>query len=224
MKGKRRGAKRRGPPTLTGHPEDRRRIRYRATLPLRVRSASGEIQGETRNVSLLGVSAIMSRPLAPSTEVTAEIDLPGGGVPIRMEGAIVRSTPLNLPGETRYEVGVFAVKFHDQDDARLSQYLDQLQMAEYAVIRAGYKAMQLKIRQRKARKRALLLAKRRRLAKRLARRRHRAKTEALRKAKAAARRRRTRAAARRAGQAAATPVIAAPSRDDGAIVHPPSEV
>jgi len=159
---------------LTDHAERRRRIRFRVTLPIRIRTNDGELQGQTRNVSLLGASAVTERPASQAASATAEIDLPSGGPPIRIEGTIVRSIPLNLPGETKYEVGVFALKYQDRDETRLSQYLDQLQMAEYAAVRAGYKALQAKIRRRQARKRALLLARRRRQARRRARQRRRA--------------------------------------------------
>ena len=151
---------------LTNHSERRRRIRFRATLPIRIHAQDTDLRGETRNVSLLGASAITDRPAPEGVPVTAEMDLPGGGgPPIRMEGTIVRSVSLNLPGDARYEVGVFAMRFHDQDELRLSQYLDQIQMAEYAAVRAGYKALREKIRQRQAKRRALL-ARRRRLARR----------------------------------------------------------
>lgn len=175
---------------LKAHSERRRRIRFRATLPIRIYTEGAEIQGQTRNVSLLGASTIMDRPATEGASATAELELPGvAGPPVRMEGTIVRSNPLNLPGDTRYEVGVFALKFHGQDETRLSQYLEQLQMAEYAAVRAGYKALREKIRLREARKRALLLAKRHRRALRLAKRRRRALAAARRKAAAAARRR-----------------------------------
>lgn len=176
---------------VADHSERRRRIRFRATLPVRIHTDGMEIQGQTRNVSLLGVSAIAERPAVQGTAATAELDLPGtSGPPIRIsEGSIVRSIPLNLPGEPQYEVGVFALKYHGQDEARLSQYLEQLQMAEYAAVRAGYKALREKIRLREQRKRALLLAKRRRRKLRLAKRRRRALAAARRKAAAAARRR-----------------------------------
>ena len=124
--------------------------------------AEANIYGQPRNVSLLGASVITDRPATEGISATAEIDLPGNGLPIRMEGTIVRSIPLNLPGESRYEVGVFAMRFHDHDETRLSQYLEQLQMAEYAAVKAGYKALREKIRVRQARKRARLLAARRR--------------------------------------------------------------
>lgn len=173
---------------LGDHSERRRRIRFRATLPIRIHTTEGEVHGETRNVSLLGASAITDRPATQGATATAELDLPGGGLPIRMEGTIVRSIPLDVPGDSRYEVGVFAMKYPDQDETRLSQYLEQLQIAEYAAVRAGYKALREKIRRREAHKRALLLAQRRRRARRLARRRRRARAAA----KRAAARRRTR--------------------------------
>jgi len=168
---------------LTDHAERRRRIRFRVTLPIRIRTNDGEFQGQTRNVSLLGASAVTDQPAVQAAPATAEIDLPSGGPPIRMEGTIVRSIPLSLPGETKYEVGVFALKFQNQDEARLSRYLEQLQMAEYAAIRAGYKALQAKIRRRQARKRALLLARRRRQARRRARQRRRAAAAARRRSR-----------------------------------------
>lgn len=149
--------------------ERRRRIRFRVTLPIRVKSSSSEIQGQTRNVSLLGASAIATQTMPQGTPVTAEIDLPSNVPPIVMEGTIVRCIPLNLPGASQYEVGVFAARFLNQDEERLSQYLEQLQMAEYAAIRAGYKALREKIKARQAKKRAILLARKRRKAKRLAR-------------------------------------------------------
>ena len=150
------------PRRLVDHSERRRRIRFRATLPIRIHTAESNIHGQTRNVSLLGASVITDRPATEGISATAEIDLPGNGLPIRMEGTIVRSIPLNLPGESRYEVGVFAMRFHDHDETRLSQYLEQLQMAEYAAVKAGYKALREKIRVRQARKRARLLASRHR--------------------------------------------------------------
>ncbi len=165
------------------HAERRRRIRFRVTLPIRIRTADGEITGQTRNISLLGASAITAQPAPDGIPATAEVDLPSGGTPIRMEGTIVRSIPLDLPNQTQYEVGVFALRFQDRDETRLSQYLDHLQMAEYAAIKAGYKALQLKIRQRKARQRALLLAKRRRRARRRARLRRRAAAAARRRSR-----------------------------------------
>lgn len=179
---------------LTDHSEHRRRIRFRATLPVRIHTNQGEIQGETRNVSLLGVSAIATTAAPQGAAATAEIDLPRGGPPIRMEGTIIRSIPLNLPGDTRHEVGFFALSYQNRDEKRLSAYLKHLQLVEFAAIKAGYKAMQAKIRAREAKKRALLLARRRRLARRLARRRRaklrRLKLAAARRAKAAARCRR----------------------------------
>ncbi len=161
-------------------------------LPIRIRTNGLELQGQTRNVSLLGASAITDQPATTGATATAELDLPGGP-PIRMEGSIVRSVPINLPGVSQYEVGVFAMKFVDEDETRLSQYLEELQITEYAAVRAGYKALQDKIRKRQAKKRALALAKRRRRAKRLAKRRAK-KAAARRRARAlaAARRRRTR--------------------------------
>lgn len=149
---------------LIDHSERRRRIRFRATLPIRIHTADANLHGQTRNVSLLGASVITDRPAIQGAPATAEIDLPGGGMPIRMEGTVVRSISLNLPGESRYEVGVFAMRFHDHDETRLSQYLDQLQITEYAAVKAGYKALREKIRIRQARKRARLLASRRRQA------------------------------------------------------------
>lgn len=185
---------------LTDHSERRRRIRFRATLPIRIHTEGLEIQGQTRNVSLLGASTITERPATQGASATAELELPGvAGPPVRMEGTIVRSVPLNLPGDPRYEVGVFAMKFVDRDEARLSHYLEQLQMAEYAAVRAGYKALREKIRQRAARKRALLLAKRKRRALRLAKRRRRAAAAARRAAARAARARQRAKARSRAG-------------------------
>ncbi len=172
------------------HSERRRRIRFRATLPIRIHTSGVTIQGQTRNVSLLGASTITNQPAIEGEPATAELDLPGvAGPPVRMEGSIVRSIPLSLPGSDQYEVGVFALRFQGQDEARLSRYLEQLQITEYAAVRAGYKALREKIRLREARKRALLLAKRRRRALRLAKRRRRALAAAKRKAATAARRR-----------------------------------
>lgn len=172
----------------TDHSEHRRRIRFRATLPIRIKTDGLELQGQTRNVSLLGANTITERSATQGAPATAEIDLPGvAGPPVRMEGTIVRSIPLNLPGDPRYEVGVFALRFLDRDETRLSHYLEQLQMAEYAAVRAGYKALREKIRQREARKRALLLAKRKRRALRLAKRRRREAAKAKRAAARAAR-------------------------------------
>lgn len=169
---------------LTDHSERRRRIRFKVTLPVRIRTSDGEVQGQTRNVSLLGASTVTTAPAPEGAPATAEIDLPTGGPPVKMDGSIIRSIPLNLPGSSQYEVGVFAVKFQDRDEKRLSRYLEQLQLAEYAAIKAGYKALRAKIRAREARKRAQMLARRRRRARRRARQRRRAL--------AAARRRRAR--------------------------------
>jgi len=144
-------------------------MRFHVTLPIRIHTPSGEIQGQTRNISLLGVSAVTSQPAVPNTDIQAELDIPSGGPPIRVEGTVIRSTPLDLPGDSRYEVGLFAMRFPGDDAARLISYLEQLQTEEAAVIKAGYKSMRLKIRQRLARKRALLLARRRRAARRRAR-------------------------------------------------------
>ncbi len=138
----------------TDHSERRRRIRFRAMLPIRIHTGGTELQGQTRNVSLLGASAITDQPATTGTPATAELDLPGGGPPIRMEGTIVRSISINLPGISQYEVGVFAMRFQDQDESRLSRYLEELQITEYATIRAGYKALREKIRRRQAKRRA----------------------------------------------------------------------
>ncbi|MBI3615975.1 MAG: PilZ domain-containing protein [Candidatus Omnitrophica bacterium] len=154
---------------------DRRlRARFRAHLPLLLKGASQEVEGTTRNVSLLGVSAYAKGPLPQAEPVQCILELPSESKPIIATGTIIHCEALTQPlPEGSHEVGVFFKEFQEPGESTLAKFLEQISHKEESALKAGYQALKQKLAARKRRKQLEALRKRRRRLARLRRRRQR---------------------------------------------------
>lgn len=154
------------------HPgADRRlRARYRVRVPFTLKNDGQEIQGITRNISLLGISAYSSSSITQVQPVRCLLAVPHRPQPLVAHGTVIRCEPLAQPlPDGTHEIGVFFKEFEGTDEAELSKFLYQLLEEERSAIRAGYRALKQRLAARHRRKRLEAKLKRKRKAARLRR-------------------------------------------------------
>ncbi len=153
-------------------PERRLRTRFRVSLPFTLKSDSQEARGTTRNVSLLGISAVIDSTFPQAQPVDCLLHLAASSKPIIAHGTIIHCDPLPEPTpEGSHELGVFFKEFEQNGESNLARFLEQMAHKEEAALKAGYRALKQKLAARKRRKRMEELKKRRRRQERLRRRR-----------------------------------------------------
>ena len=168
---------------------DRRlRARFRVSLPLLIKGPHQEIEGVSRNVSLLGVLAYAKGPFSQGDPVQCVVELPSESKPAVANGTIIHCETLASPvPEGSHEVGIFFKEFQERGESTLAKFLEQIAHKEESALKAGFQALKQKLTARKRRKQLEALQKRRRKQKRLRRRRQRLARE---KKRLAAKRRR----------------------------------
>lgn len=149
----------------------RMRARYKVQVPFLLKSDGQEIRGTTRNISLLGISALSDSPVSQVQPVQCVLDLPGSQQPLVAHGTVIRCEPLSqtLP-EGSQEIGVFFKEFEGRGETDLTRFLTHVLQEEQDAIQAGYRALKQRVAARKKKKRLEALEKRRRKLKRLRRR------------------------------------------------------
>ncbi len=153
-------------------PDRRHRTRYRARLSVIVRNNGTEITGTTRNVSLLGVSALTNGPVLRGQPVQCKLELPGAeAFPLSVNGTVIRCEPAPA-GETEgsHTVGVFFQEFEGRGESTLSKFLREVVQQERQIIKTGYKELKKRLEDRTRRKQLEELEKKRRRLARLRRR------------------------------------------------------
>lgn len=153
---------------------DRRlRNRYKVRLPFTLRSDGQEVlQGMTRNISLLGISAYSFSSTAQLQAVDCVFNLPKHSQPLVAHGTVIRCEPTTPahPDGTQ-EVGVFFKEFNGNGEAALSKFLRQILEEERSAIQAGYRALKQRVAARHRRKQLELERKKKRRRERLRKRR-----------------------------------------------------
>lgn len=155
---------------------DRRlRARFRVRLPLLLKNTNQqEVEGITRNVSLLGVSAYAKGSFPQGQPIQSILELPSESKPVVAQGTIIHCETLPQPlPEGTHEIGVFFKEFQAAGESTLAKFLEQISQKEESALRAGYQALKQKLIARKRRKRLEALRKYRRRLARLRRRRQR---------------------------------------------------
>ena len=155
-------------------PDRRLRTRFRIQIPFLLKGDSQEVQGITRNVSLLGISAFANASFPQAQPVRCILNLSSPAKPIVAHGTIIHCEPLPQPvPEGSHEIGVFFKEFEETGEPMLARFLEQLVHKEEEALKAGYRALKQKLAIRKRRKRLEELRKQRRRLARLRRRRQR---------------------------------------------------
>ena len=162
--------------------ERRLRTRYKVRVPFTLRIDGQEVQGTTRNISLLGISAYSNSSVSQIQPVECLLDLPPHSRPLIANGTVIRCEPLEQshPDGT-HEIGVFFKEFQGQGEADLTRFLEGVLDDERSAIQAGYRALKQRLAARKRRKRLAALRKRRRMLKRQRRKRMLERQKRLRK-------------------------------------------
>lgn len=165
--------------------DDRRlRARYKVRVPFTLKNDGGEVDGTTRNVSLLGISAYSKSSVPQTQSVQCLLNLPQRSQPLVASGTVIRCEALPQPHpDGTYEIGVFFKEFEGAGEIDLTRFLEQVQSDEHSAIQAGYQALKQRLEARKRRKRLAALRKRRRMEKRLRRKRAQERKKKLRAAK-----------------------------------------
>jgi len=165
-------------------PERRLRTRFRVRIPFILTNGPQQIQGTTRNVSLLGISAYSSGSFPLAQPVQCLLELPQEPKPVVAKGTVIHCEPVSQPhSDGSYEIGIFFKEFEESGESTLARYLEQISSKEETTLKAGYRALKKKLAARRRRKRTEALRKRRRHQQRLRRRRQRVKKLAKRVAK-----------------------------------------
>jgi len=150
--------------------ERRLRARFRVHLPFILKSNNQETHGTTRNISLLGISAYTSSPIAVSQPVHCFLKLPQAPQPIVAGGTVIYCEPLpEAHPEGSHETGVFFKEFQDKGESTLAGFLERVRQDEQKAIKAGYRVFQKRLADRRRRKRLKALQKSRRKRARLLR-------------------------------------------------------
>lgn len=151
---------------------DRRlRNRYKVRLPFTLKNNGQEIQGTTRNLSLLGISAYAFSPITQIQPVQCHLNLPSRNQPLIAHGTVIRCEALTDPHpDGSHEIGVFFKEFDGNGEAELSKFLQQLLQEEHSAIQAGYRELKQRVAARHRRKKLELERKRKRRVARLRRR------------------------------------------------------
>lgn len=154
-----------------GASDRRMRSRYKVQVPFLLKSSSQEVRGTTRNISLLGISALSDSPVSQVQPVQCLLDLPNSRLPLVAHGTVIRCEPLSqeLP-EGSHEIGIFFKEFEGTGETDLTRFLTQVLQEEQNAIQAGYRALKQRVANRKKKKRLEALEKRKRKLKRLRRR------------------------------------------------------
>ena len=144
-------------------PERRLRTRFRVRFPLTLKNGSIQIQGMTRNVSLLGVSAYADGSLPQAQSVHCMMELPSESKTVAATGTVVHCEPLSQPHpDGSFEIGIFFQDFEERGESTLARYLEHISDKEETALKAGYRAFKKKIAARKRRKQLEAVKKRRR--------------------------------------------------------------
>jgi len=156
---------------LTARGSERRlRTRFRVHLPFILKSNDKEIQGTTRNISMLGISAYTHSPLGVSQLVHCFLKLPQASQPVVAGVTVVYCEPLpEAHPDGSYETGLFFKEFQDKGESTLAGFLEQVRRNEQKAIQAGYVVFQKRLADRRKRKRLKTLEKSRRKRARLLR-------------------------------------------------------
>ena len=180
-----------------GGPDRRLRTRFRVKLPFLLKGAEKEVEGITRNVSLLGVSSYTKGPLPQGQPVQCILELPSESKPVIANGTIIHCETLAISlAEGSHEIGIFFKQFESTGESTLARFLEQISKKEETALRAGYQVLKKKLATRKRRKRLEALRKRRRRSARLRRKRQRLAQEKRRKERRRAKGSKSRAARR----------------------------
>lgn len=153
--------------------ERRNRTRFRIRLPFVLKNNGQEVQGTTRNISLLGIASYTHQPIEPARPVICLLELPHRPAnPVCARGTVIRCAPAaESHPDGSFETGVFFKEFDGEGETILSKYLHRILQREETAIRAGYKAFRKKIAARKRRKRYEELRKKKKRSERLKRKR-----------------------------------------------------
>jgi len=154
-----------------GASDRRMRSRYKVQVSFLLKSNGQEVRGTTRNISLLGISALSDSPVSQVQPVQCLLDLPDSERPLVAHGTVIRCEPLSqkLP-EGSQEIGVFFKEFEGTGETDLTRFLTHVLQEERSAIQAGYRALKQRVAARKRKKRLEALEKRKRKLKRLRRR------------------------------------------------------
>ena len=152
---------------------DRRlRTRYKVRVPFTIKSNSEEIQGVTRNVSLLGISAYSDSTITHSVPVQCMLHIPQQQRPIIAHGTVIRCEPLSeRHPDGGNEVGVFFKQFEGTHENDLDSFLHKVLEDERAAIRAGFNELRRRASARKKKKIRVLEIKQKKREERLRKRR-----------------------------------------------------
>ncbi len=157
-----------------GGPDRRLRTRFRVKLPFLLKGADKDVEGITRNVSLLGVSSYTKGPLPQGQPAQCILELPSESQPVVANGTIIHCEPLAQPlAGSSHEIGIFFKEFESAGESTLARFLEQISRKEESALRAGYQVLKQKLAARKRRKRLEAARKRRRRLARLRRKRQR---------------------------------------------------
>jgi hypothetical protein len=141
-------------------------------MPFTLKNDGEEIQGMTRNVSLLGISAYSQTGIDQVQEVECHLQIPETSREIIANGTVTRCHPLQEPHpDGPFEVGVFFKSFEPKGELNLVEYLKAVSDKEQAEITVAYRELKKKLAARKRRKKTELLRKKKRRAERLRKRR-----------------------------------------------------
>jgi hypothetical protein len=111
--------------------ERRRHPRVDEKLPLKIKDESFDAISVTKNVSCSGVFCQVDGYFPLLSKVKIVLLLPSEekakARPIRIEGVIVRSEPVNLsPGSSFRNIAIFFNKIKRQDTAKISNYINSI--------------------------------------------------------------------------------------------------
>lgn len=152
---------------------DRRlRTRYKVRVPFTLKSNSEEIQGVTRNVSLLGISAYSDSTISNSVPVQCALHIPHQQKPIIAHGTVIRCEPLpDRHADGGNEVGVFFKQFDGTQEQDLDRFLRKVLDDERLAIQAGFKELRQRAAARKRKKQRAVKVKQKKKEERLRKRR-----------------------------------------------------
>lgn len=142
--------------------ERRGRTRYRIRIPFTLKGNGDPVQGTTRNISLLGISAYSKGPVDQVRPVDCCLEIPASsGRQVIARGTVTRCHPMAHPNpDGSFEIGVFFREFRLEDEKTLTHYLESVSSKEQAEIATAYKELKKKLADRKRRKQAELRKKR----------------------------------------------------------------
>ena len=144
-------------------PDRRHRTRYRVRIPFVLKGGDKEIRGQTRNVSLLGISGYATGPMDAVLPVQCVLNLSEGYGSMTVNGTVIRCEPLSQPTtDGNYEVGVFFKEFQERGETTLEEFLLKVGHQEEDAIKQGYLLLKQRQLARRKKKRVEALKKRRR--------------------------------------------------------------